>query len=637
MAEEIDSAPIRTISEHDAQSVAVLDSAPIGGILTDASFDVIHASVAAVRLTGIADRRAALVELLAKSRLVQPSVARDFVEALKRGGPMKSLHVAEDESGQQRCVSFTAARGHGPEPRWIFWVQDVTDSARAHQFQLLAEVGRAREPGETTQSFAEHLADAALRILGVDIAVVALGDEQRLRAAATRGLLLREDALIRPREHAYVAKAFEAGHAVVSDGSEWDGDGHEMTGTHFIVPLLAYGRAVGTLHISNLSHDVGFNPLFDADFLQALSAYAGAAIANARLFEEVRAEQLKLSTVLDNMADAVLLFTADGDVLAANNEMLRLTERDWMNLNTDRRNYRICSETGEPLRRDDWPFFKARRQHGPIVDERYMIDFGDRQKYISVTVLTVPASGSKAGPTYVGTIRDITADRIAQHEREAFVQMVTHELRGPLTPLRGFLQMVRKQAEAEEQIDADIVRRAERQVARLTRLIDRLLDLSRVERGVELDTHPVDLCELVSATTELWHADPRGSDLTVRLTAPSIIVDGDPDRLEQVLTNLLDNAVKHSAPHGEIVVSVAQDAGSVVLRVTDRGSGIPPEHLPRIFDRFYSAPGSPGGMGIGLYVTKELVTAHRGEISVISEVGAGTCFEVRLPSASHYR
>lgn len=640
MTDRYEPTPIPAAMERDALVAAVIDSAPLGGILTDGGFQILHASSEACRLLGLDVREGELVAALRSSRIVHPNELAAFVRGVDHGGALRSCHIVEAENGETHCLSIEATQSRQPETRWIWWISDITDSSRARQARLLAEIGLGSQEGVSTQVLAQRLVDACLEILGVDIAVLMLGDWDALRPVATRGMLLEDDFTLIPGDRLYVAKALSSGHAVVSDGSEWDASEQEMTGSHFIIPLGRPNAPMGTLHLGLLDdrlaavQDIGCQVL-DLEFLDALSTCASEVIANTQLFEELREERLKLQTVVDFIPDGVVLFTDRGDVLATNAAARDIVGREWSNLNTDSRTYRLRSPDGELMRRVDWPFFRMRHSRTPILGELVMLDWGNRQKLLSVNVVPVPSEHDDSPRIYVGTLRDVTAERDHQKEREGFLQIVSHELRSPLTPLTGFLQMVRKQALTGETIDADLLERAEHQVGRLARLIDSVLDMTRLERKVELDLETIDLRDVVARSTDLWQSDPRGVNISVSVPDHAVMVRGDVDRLEQVITNLVDNAVKHSDAAGRIDVSLTSSENGPSIVVRDDGRGIASDDLPHVFERFYSAGKTRGGLGIGLYITRQLVEAHGGTISVSSSFGDGATFEVSLPSMSH--
>lgn len=227
-------------------------------------------------------------------------------------------------------------------------------------------------------------------------------------------------------------------------------------------------------------------------------------------------------------------------------------------------------------------------------------------------------------------IRDISERRETERLQQEFLAMATHELRNPLAGIKGNAQLMRRRAAySERAVDAIVA-----QANQLDRLIEDLLLASQIEADrLELMPEKIDLVAEVLAA-----ADALGvAEALVCVEAPSVPVQvmADRQRLGQVFANLLTNAVKYSGAHGgEIVVRVDRAGDEAHVSFVDQGAGIPPEILPRIFDRFYRAPGAAGrapGLGLGLYISHRIVEAHGGRITVESEVGAGSTFTVVLP------
>ena len=220
--------------------------------------------------------------------------------------------------------------------------------------------------------------------------------------------------------------------------------------------------------------------------------------------------------------------------------------------------------------------------------------------------------------------------RAEQWQRD-FLAMVSHDLRSPLTSLRGNAQLLKRRGTYREAtVDAILV-----QTDRMARLIDDLVELIRVEEGlVPLRRQAVDVVALAQTVTSEVHA--LTSHQRVEIIAPQgpVIGDWDPDRLGQVLQNLLMNAVKYGPDDGRITIQVAVTDDEVRVSVTDDGPGIAPGHLPHLFERFYRADmtGS-GGLGLGLFISRMLVEAHGGRIWAESTPGSGATFTFTLPRA----
>ena len=221
--------------------------------------------------------------------------------------------------------------------------------------------------------------------------------------------------------------------------------------------------------------------------------------------------------------------------------------------------------------------------------------------------------------------------------RDEFLTVAAHELKTPVTSLLGFADLLQKRLASGRQLDPAHESRAittiARQAEKLVRLVDQLLDVARLESGrLRLDPQPTEIVQLVTGVVDTMQLTCGDHRLTVAAPAAAW-ARVDPFRLEQVLINLLTNAVKYS-PNGEPVsVEVTLLTSDVELRVRDRGIGIPPEHRPHIFDRFYQAHGvgNLGGMGVGLTISKQIVALHGGTLEAEFPPEGGSCFVITLP------
>ncbi|HJT78894.1 MAG TPA: HAMP domain-containing sensor histidine kinase [Gemmataceae bacterium] len=267
----------------------------------------------------------------------------------------------------------------------------------------------------------------------------------------------------------------------------------------------------------------------------------------------------------------------------------------------------------------------------------------ERQRTYRVFCRTLP-SGAGSSARAVLTFVDVTAQKAAEESlrqaleaRDEFFSVATHELKDPLFSLQLAIQLLRRLAQKQAQVPADFLRHlevSERQAQRLAGLIDNLLDVSRImNHRVHLDVEAVDLAGLAREAVGRFQAraDAAGTALTAEAGAP-VICYGDRIKLEQVLGNLITNAIKYGAGK-PVAVRVRGEDGVAVVEVEDRGVGIAPEDQARIFHRFERA--SEGhrrdSLGLGLYIVRALVEAHGGSISLRSQPGRGTTFTVKLP------
>jgi PAS domain S-box-containing protein len=234
----------------------------------------------------------------------------------------------------------------------------------------------------------------------------------------------------------------------------------------------------------------------------------------------------------------------------------------------------------------------------------------------------------------------LEAAEAANRAKDEFMAMLGHELRNPLSPIVTALQLMKLRGGVASDRERTVI---ERQVAHLTRLVDDLLDVSRIARGkVELKAEIVELSQVVASAIEVASPllEQRQHTLTVDVPRQDLAVEGDVARLSQIVSNLLTNAAKYTPPGGRITVTGAAEGGEVVLRVRDTGIGIPPEVLPRVFDLFVqgrqSLDRAEGGLGLGLTIVRSLVDRHHGSVTVSSDgPGCGSEFTVRLPRTAH--
>jgi signal transduction histidine kinase len=248
---------------------------------------------------------------------------------------------------------------------------------------------------------------------------------------------------------------------------------------------------------------------------------------------------------------------------------------------------------------------------------------------------------AETGPTQVRELAaafNAMADRVSDNERamRRFIADVSHELRTPLTSIRGFVEALRDGTVTEPERRASSLEVVHDETRRMLRMIEQLLDLSRLEAGQSrLSRSRIDLQELFAYLEAMFgsRAADQGIELRIDIAEDSPTIDADYDRLVQVLNNLLDNAIRHTST-GSVTVSARESEGGLEISVADTGDGIAPEDLDRLFDRFWQPESRTGpGAGLGLAISREIVKAHGGRISAASERGRGTTITVWLPDS----
>jgi len=275
---------------------------------------------------------------------------------------------------------------------------------------------------------------------------------------------------------------------------------------------------------------------------------------------------------------------------------------------------------------------------------RLLLPDGEIRRVLDKGSVSYDEAGHPAMLT--GAIVDVTSEHEAREAAEnasrakdEFLAMLGHELRNPLSPIMTSLELMRLRAPDSLTREREIV---ERQVQHMLRLVDDLLEVSRIARGrIELRRRRVELADIVAAAIEIVSPllEERNHHLTRDVSPKGLVVDGDPARLTQVLANILSNAAKYTDPGGHVRISAERSGGKATVRVSDTGAGIAPELLPVVFDLFVQGgrtiDRSQGGMGLGLAIVKNLIVLHGGSVTAKSDgVGQGSEFVVTLPLVS---
>ena len=249
-----------------------------------------------------------------------------------------------------------------------------------------------------------------------------------------------------------------------------------------------------------------------------------------------------------------------------------------------------------------------------------------------------PIAGSDGKSGALAVLHDVTASRRLDAVRRDFVANVSHELRTPLAAIKAMAETILLRHKDDPSASPRFAEKIVREADHMTLLADDLLDLAQIESGQRtLTPRNADLRALVDDVLGRLRAPAETREVGLIAHVPEdVSVFVDPDGLGQILRNLVDNAVKYSHDGGEVVVSAERDGEDVVIRVADNGIGIPEDDLPRIFERFYRVDKArsrqSGGTGLGLSIVKHLLELIGGSMSVTSEVGRGTTFELRLPA-----
>ncbi|MEY4949865.1 MAG: hypothetical protein RL698_2076 [Pseudomonadota bacterium] len=346
----------------------------------------------------------------------------------------------------------------------------------------------------------------------------------------------------------------------------------------------------------------------------------------------LREERDRLEAVLGAMVEGVLVIDANGTILRANDrarEIFEVAPDDTL----------VGRRLGDVSRDPELGAFVRESSASAGRASRELEVRGAIHRFLRVN----------SGPTVDGRFRvlvfhDVTDTRRLERVRTDFVANVSHELRTPLTAIKGFAETLASSGFQDRESAARYVGIIDRHAGRLGRLIDDLLVLSDLELGRgPLSIEDLGLADAVRDAAELLAEPARRGGVAVELAVPDVLrVACDPDRLAQVLSNLLDNAIKYApGGHVRLAAKVFGDGTMVELAVSDDGCGIPAEDLPRIAERFYRVDKARGrefgGTGLGLSIVKHIVQLHGGQLSIESRLGGGTTVRVALPRATESR
>lgn len=400
------------------------------------------------------------------------------------------------------------------------------------------------------------------------------------------------------------------------------------------LPLVAQNVVVGVIFVFRSYR--GQFTRDDRRLLEAFASQAAIAVHNASLYTEVSRQKRHLDTVLESSADGIFILNPAKEFIGFNRACSRLT-----GFKADEA---IGKQHGDIIR---W----LRREPGPSFEEVEADGWpltGHATLYIEGDLITKDGGALSVGITYapalskdgnllsiVANVRDITKFREAEEVKSAFISIISHELRTPVALIKGYVGTLRRE---DAHWDPDVTRESlaviEDEADRLTRLIDDLLDASRLQAGaLALQWSQVSMVDLVNEIVERFKTQSPNHVFKVDFEKDFPLIVGDEGRLTQVLNNLLSNAIKYSKEGGKITISGRSQRENIVVCVLDQGPGIALEDVPRVFDLFYrsnDASRKTKGAGLGLFLAKAVIEAHHGQIWVDENTkdGAKVCFSL---------
>ncbi|HOO47773.1 MAG TPA: ATP-binding protein, partial [Deltaproteobacteria bacterium] len=331
-------------------------------------------------------------------------------------------------------------------------------------------------------------------------------------------------------------------------------------------------------------------------------------------FTELNSRKEELESIITSITEALLVIDTRGKILMFNESAKRIAGSEKI------------------LGRYFWEVIRSVKLNAIVeqADKRPVSDdFEMEESFYLCSVTPI-----RSGRAKVVLLHDITEMKRIEEIKKDLVVNVSHELRTPLTAIKGFTETLMDEAGDETREYVEII---QRHTDRLIHIVNDILDLSELEeRGMKLNLEKVNLQDLIEKVLVLFSQRIEEKGLEIRSEWPSktIVIDADPFRLEQLFSNLIDNALKYT-DHGFIILDLKDSPDEIIIRVSDTGAGIPREHLQRIFERFYVVDKSRsrilGGTGLGLSIVKHIVSLHKGTITAQSKLNIGTTFTITLP------
>ncbi|MGH2592867.1 MAG: ATP-binding protein [Anaerolineae bacterium] len=410
------------------------------------------------------------------------------------------------------------------------------------------------------------------------------------------------------------------------------------------LPMSIGNQTVGSIYIfRNSGGEFSAN---DRQMLEAFADQAAIAVNNARLYQQSTQERRRLDAILEASADGVMILAPSFRITKFNQSLARVSgwsaaqaigrhHDDVIGLHSKRAGMTLAEAAA-----GGWPLV-TRSRAGLLVSGPLYVE-GDLQRRdgsrVSVGITYAPLFDREGRVVnLIANVRDITRFREADELKDTFISIISHELKTPVALIKGYAGTLRRE---DAHWDPHTVRESatiiEDEADRLTQLIDNLLDASRLQAGgLKLNRSDVAIDAVAKRLVELFRTQTTQHPFTADFPPSFPTVQADAARIEQLLSNLIGNAIKYSPNGGSIRVSGRVMPDAVEITVSDEGIGIPVEEQPRIFERFYRADDALSrrtqGSGLGLYIAKAIVEAHGGHIEVSSTPGRGAAFSFTLP------
>lgn len=400
------------------------------------------------------------------------------------------------------------------------------------------------------------------------------------------------------------------------------------------LPLIVHQKVIGVIFI--FRNYAGVFSSNDRALLQSFADQAAIAVFNARLYTQINRERQRLNAILDSAADGILIISADHRIERVNPAFVRMIGIPAEALR-GRRHEDVIVLTHQ---KEGMSLEVAESGGWPLTPNATLYVEGDLKRPSGVPLPVGITYAPLMNPdgilvSIIATVRDITRFREADELKTTFISVISHELKTPVALIKGYVSTLRREdANWDPSVIQDSLAVIEEEADHLTELIENLLDASRLQAGVlSMNLADIALGPLIERIAQKFQTQTSQHKIIVDLPPNFPVIMADENRISQLLSNLISNAIKYSPEGGEIRISGQVRPEQVIVCVSDEGSGIPPEDIPFVFDRFYRAENAKRttkGAGLGLYLARAVVEAHGGHIWVDPKAGKGTriCFSL---------
>ncbi|MAG36543.1 MAG: hypothetical protein CL878_09920 [Dehalococcoidia bacterium] len=558
-----------------------------------------------------------------------------------------------------RAVARRVARA------WVSLQRHDAERRRAQESLVLAEIARVAGSTLDLEQVLARITQRASELAGADRCSIWLWDERGglLLPSALHGMdsAFAEQWKQRPlrlEDEPLSQEAFRTGEPVAVNDAMGDPRTDKVAVEFFndrsilVVPLVVRGRSVGTMFLNHVGESHPYSP-HDIAVASAIGSQAAIAIENARLFQQSQRQSEQLREAFQRVGEALVAGQELDPTLQVIAELAaELVLADECIIHIERLSdasgaksplvatARRPRVTGEAGRVDDPGAADAEAELTlPLILEGQSIGFvrvrRDQEAFHTAEKEVLQSFAAQIAVAIDKVVKFTETDRL----KTEFVSLVSHELRTPLALIKGYVStLLNESLVLPEMTRYQFLQGVDSAADRLKRLIDNVLSVTRIESEF-FAIHPVelDLRSVVAEAAEATDLFAQGAQVDVQQAPEPLPVRADRDHLRQVLENLIVNALKYGAEGEAVVVSLGRTDGYACVRVQDRGPGIPPEQLERIFEKFYrvanTANERPVGSGLGLYIARRVIDLHGGHLWAENDVDGGATFSLQLPLA----